>query len=442
MPDHARSDDAAVQYQLDRFAQLSPGRDILGLERISALMAALGNPHRKLPPVFHVAGTNGKGSTCTFLRTMLEAAGYSVHVYTSPHLVRFNERIRLSGRLIEDAMLAALLAEVLDVAEAQNIGPSFFEATTATAFLAFARTPADACIIEVGLGGRLDATNIIETPLVCGIAQLGVDHQAFLGDDPVVIAGEKAGIAKRSVPLVTMDYPPEIAARIAGVAQAAGADWVAIKSPSRLREGLGEGILGPSLTHPRPLPPAGGEVESDPGPPQDSFQADNAALAVAMLRAQSVLKVDDDAITLGLANAHWPARMQRLTPGPLVAQGREVWLDGCHNPAAAERVAAAFAGGPPLHLITGILANKDAAGILAPFAAFTARLTALPVPGHDHYPPLALARLARELGIAQGDTAPDIATALADTRPETRTLIIGSLYLAGEVLRLNNQVPE
>src|SRR6476619_8120335 len=210
MPDHARSDDAAVQAQLDRFAQLSPGRDILGLERITALLALLGNPHHRLPPVFHVAGTNGKGSTCAFLRATLEAAGKTVHVYTSPHLVRFNERIRLAGQLIEDSALSPLLAEVLDAADAHDIGPSFFEATTAAAFFAFSRTPADACVIEVGLGGRLDATNVIADPAATGIAQLGIDHQAFLGDTILQIAREKAGIAKPGRPLVVLDYPADV----------------------------------------------------------------------------------------------------------------------------------------------------------------------------------------------------------------------------------------
>jgi dihydrofolate synthase/folylpolyglutamate synthase len=200
MADHARSDDPTVQAQLDRFAQLSLGRDILGLERITELLGHLGNPHEHLPPVFHVAGTNGKGSTCAFLRSSIEAAGLTAHVYTSPHLVRFNERIRIAGKLIEDGELAALLTEVLDVAEAHAIGPSFFEATTAAAFIAFSRLPADACVVEVGLGGRLDATNVIARPLVCGIAQLGVDHQAFLGETLGEMATEKAGIAKRGVP--------------------------------------------------------------------------------------------------------------------------------------------------------------------------------------------------------------------------------------------------
>src|SRR5919112_340218 len=201
MVDRAVSDHPAVQRQLDRLASLSPGADILGLERISALLARLGNPQERLPPVFHVAGTNGKGSTCAFLRAAIEAAGLKAHVYTSPHLVRFNERIRIAGKLIEDELLAELLGEALDISE--SVQPSFFEVTTAAAFLAFSREPADACIVEVGLGGRLDATNVIPAPAICGIAQLGLDHQQFLGASLPGIAAEKAGIAKAGVPLVT-----------------------------------------------------------------------------------------------------------------------------------------------------------------------------------------------------------------------------------------------
>ena len=219
--DRAVSDDPAVQRQLDRLATLSPGVDTLGLERISALCARLGNPERALPPVFHVAGTNGKGSTCAFLRAAIEASGLKVHVYTSPHLVRFNERIRIAGGLIDDAALADQLEEVLDSAD--GISPSFFEATTAAAFLAFTRNAADAAIIEVGLGGRLDATNVVPAPVACGIAQLGLDHQAFLGNRLDDIAAEKAGIAKSGAPLVTQQYPDRIAARIAEAAAAARA---------------------------------------------------------------------------------------------------------------------------------------------------------------------------------------------------------------------------
>ncbi len=212
MPDFARSDDPAVQAQLERLALLSPGGDRLGLDRITRLLDRLGRPQDRLPPVFHVAGTNGKGSTCAFLRAALEASGRTVHAFTSPHLVRFNERIRVAGTLIEDAELSALLTEVLDASD--DIEPSFFEVTTAVAFLAFARTPADAAVIEVGLGGRLDATNVIEQPVATGIAALGIDHQQFLGQSLVEIAAEKAGIAKRGVPLVVLAQPAEAEAAI------------------------------------------------------------------------------------------------------------------------------------------------------------------------------------------------------------------------------------
>src|SRR5688572_12558406 len=205
MGDFARSADPAVQAELDLLSKLSPSGDRLGLERIARLLDRLGRPQDEVPPVLHVAGTNGKGSTCAFLRAALEAAGNKVHAFTSPHLVRFNERIRIAGRLIEDADLAALLREVREASG--GIEPSFFEATTAVAFLAFARTPADACIVEVGLGGRLDATNVLKRPLVTAISSLGFDHQQFLGRRMADIAAEKAGIAKPGVPLVTQLYP-------------------------------------------------------------------------------------------------------------------------------------------------------------------------------------------------------------------------------------------
>src|SRR3954466_7377476 len=224
MGDFARSAHPGVQAQLDRLCRLSPAGDRLGLERIAAVLDRLGRPQDRLPPVFHVAGTNGKGSTVAFLRAALEASGYNVHAFTSPHLVRFNERIRVAGRLIDDEPLAGLLTEVLDAGK--GVEPSFFEVATAVAILAFARTPADACILEVGLGGRLDATNVIERPLVCAIASLALDHQQFLGNGLTDIAGEKAAIAKRGVPLVTHRYPPAVARRIGDVAARAGALWL------------------------------------------------------------------------------------------------------------------------------------------------------------------------------------------------------------------------
>ena len=403
MADHARSDDPAVQAQLDRFAQLSPGRDILGLERITALLARLGNPHERLPPVFHVAGTNGKGSTCAFLRAILEAAGLRVHVYTSPHLVRFNERIRVAGSLIDDADLAQLLGEVLDCAEAHDIGPSFFEATTAAAFLAFSRELADACVIEVGLGGRLDATNVV-TPAVCGIAQVGIDHQAFLGETLVQIAAEKAGIAKAGVPLICLAQPAEARAAIEAVAAAAnapvmleGRDWAI------------DAMLAPSLA--------------------GAHQVRNANLAAQMAR---VAGIGDVAIRTGIASARWPARLQRLAPGPFTGS-KQVWIDGAHNPAAAQALAGELAANPR-HLIIAILANKDAEGIVAPLAAHALGLTFVAVPNHASHDPVALA--ARWGGTAASSLT-DALTAIDDD-----ILIVGSLYLAGEALRLNHELPD
>src|SRR3569833_941374 len=224
MADFARSSHPDVQAQLDRLAKLSPAGDRLGLDRIRELLERLGRPQDRLPPVLHVAGTNGKGSTCAFLRAALEASGYRVHVFTSPHLVRFNERIRIAGRLVDDDALAALLAEV--AAASEGIEPSFFEVATAAAILAFSRTPADACILEVGLGGRLDATNVIEHPMVSGIANLALDHQQFLGRRLPGIAAEKASIAKPGAPLVTQLYPPAIGVRVGEVAHERGALWL------------------------------------------------------------------------------------------------------------------------------------------------------------------------------------------------------------------------
>src|SRR5262245_20971013 len=221
MADFARSAHPGVQAQLDRLARLSPAGDRLGLERIDELLDRLGRPQDRLPPVFHVAGTNGKGSTCAFLRSALEAAGYTVHAFTSPHLVRFNERIRIAGRLIEDEQLAALLTEALNSSD--GIEPSFFEAATAVALLAFARNPADACILEVGLGGRLDATNVVERPAVCGIASIAIDHQQFLGDTLAGIAAEKAAIAKPGVTLVALAQDPEAEDAVQRVAGELGA---------------------------------------------------------------------------------------------------------------------------------------------------------------------------------------------------------------------------
>jgi dihydrofolate synthase/folylpolyglutamate synthase len=411
MADHARSDDPAVQAQLDRFAQLSPGRDILGLERITELLGHLGNPHKHLPPVFHVAGTNGKGSTCAFIRSSIEAAGLTAHVYTSPHLVRFNERIRIAGKLIEDGELAALLAEVLDVAEAHAIGPSFFEATTAAAFVAFSRSPADACIVEVGLGGRLDATNIIARPIVCGIAQLGVDHQAFLGETLREMATEKAGIAKRGVPLVVLAQPAEAIAQIEVAAATIGAPLLIETRDWQIDLSLRPGLSG-------------------------GHQIRNANLAATMLRTTQF--VSDDAIRTGIAQTRWPARLQELALGPLTAlapAGSTITVDGAHNPAAAEALALELQA-RPRHLIVGILANKDADNILAALAPHALSLTFIDVPHHASADTGALATR------WHGRTGGDLGDALSQFLAPSNILIVGSLYLAGEALRENRQLPD
>ena len=358
MPDFAISDSPAVQEQLDRLAALSPGADILGLERITRLLDRVGNPQHDLPPVFHVAGTNGKGSTCAFLRAALEAEGRSIHAYTSPHLVRFNERIRLNGQLIDDERLARYLARVLDIAE--GIGASFFEVTTAAAFLAFAEHPADACIIEVGLGGRLDATNVLTAPAVCGIAALGIDHEAFLGNSLPVIAAEKAGIAKRGVPLVTMRYPDNIAAVIAQSAAKAGARWLP----------MGTGWDAATYRDRLHYRDEAGRIETPLPRLSGPHQPMNLALALAMLRHQSAVPVSEAALKAAPTWAHWPARLQRLPAGPLTAPlgaDRTVWLDGGHNPSAGEVLAAHFPRAEKLSVIIGMLSNKDARGFLEPF---------------------------------------------------------------------------
>jgi len=434
--DFATSDSPAVQAQLDRLAALSLPQGRFGLETITALCDRLGNPETKLPPVFHVAGTNGKGSTCAFLRAILEMQGHCIHAATKPHLVRYNERVRLAGKLIEDEALADLLAEVLDAAD--GLGPSFFEVTTAALFLAFARTPADACIIEVGLGGRFDATNVIPAPLVCGIASLGIDHEAFLlrpedgvPADPLArIAFEKASIAKPGVPLVVQAYPERAASEVARTAATHGArllargdEWDALVAGGGLiyRDGAGTLHL--------PLPALPG-----------AHQADNAALAVAMLRAQDRLAVSAQAMAQGIRAARWPARLQRLGAGPLtaLAPGRAVWLDGGHNPDAGQAIARHFAGGPPLHLIMGMLANKDPAALLAPLAGQLASVSIVPAPGHEaHRPEDFTAHTSLPV-----QARADVPDALAALPPGGDVLIGGSLYLAGEVLRLNRELPD
>ena len=430
MRDFARSDDPAVQTQLDRLAALSVPQGRLGLETMQALLARLGNPERRLPPVFHVAGTNGKGSTCAFLRAILEADGKRVHVTTSPHLVRYNERIRVAGELIGDARLAAVLAEVLNAGG--DLRPSFFEVTVAAAFLEFARVPADACVIEVGLGGRFDATNVLGPDVLaaCGIAALGIDHEQFLlvpekdvPTEPLArIAFEKAGVTKPGVPLCALSCPPAPMLEIERAAMTNGAplafggrDWHTGLDIAGLHYEDRHG----SLELPAPHLPGG-------------HQAENAGLAIAMVRHQDFVSVGTHAYARGIATAQWPARLQRLGPGPL-AGTREVWLDGGHNASAGAMLAAHFAG-RRLHLVTGMLATKDPASIVKPLARSLQSITAVPVPGHEWH--------AAEAFGPDAERAEDVLSAVAALPDDgLPVLIAGSLYLAGEVLRLNREIP-
>lgn len=442
MKDFGKSDDPRVQAQLDRLSALSLPQGRLGLDPIRALMERLGNPHRALPPVFHVAGTNGKGSTCAFLRAMLEAQGYRVHVTTSPHLVRYNERIRLAGELISNEALAAVLEEVLDAGA--DLGPSFFEVTIAAAFLAFSRTPADACVVEVGMGGRFDATNVLEPEALaaCGIAALGLDHERFLlapeegvPKEPMArIAFEKAGIAKRGVPLVTLGdlYPTEAQAAIKDMAERVGAqpwefgsDWVSDTAEGgRLyffeydNSEVGQDFPMPAI----------------PG----AHQARNAALAIAMIKAQSAIPVSIASIKTGLWNAHWPARLQTLGQGPLTAltSSPKVILDGGHNPSAGQVIADALPDEPQsLHLVIGMIEGKDPHAIIGPLGDRVRSLTVVPVPDHDCHPAQAFGPHAK--------AAADLEDALLGVPDDGYpVLIAGSLYLAGEVLRLNDELPD
>ncbi|WP_159347834.1 bifunctional folylpolyglutamate synthase/dihydrofolate synthase [Roseomonas harenae] len=417
---------------IDRLHALHPKLIDLSLERLQRCLDALGNPERHLPPVVHVAGTNGKGSTCAFLRAIAEAAGQRVHAYTSPHLVRFHERIRLAGRLVEEDVLAAALEEV----EARNGGQpiTVFEVTTAAALLLFSRVPADLMVLEVGLGGRFDATNVVDRPAACAIASISMDHMDFLGDSLAKIAGEKAGIIKPGVPVATGTQPPEALAVLQAEAASRGAALLA-----RGREweaGFeGDALLyrdaGGSLRLPRP---------ALPGP----HQADNAGIAIAALRAWNPPWLTEAAIARGLATASWPARLQRLH-GALAASlppGWELWLDGGHNPGAGLALAEQLRGWSdrPLHLVVGMKQSKAVTEFLAPLLPFATSAWAVAEPGqHLAVPPEEI--VAASGGIAR--SGPRVADALAAMEgPPGRVLICGSLYLAGEVLKADGTLPD
>lgn len=417
---------------LARLRKLHPRVIDLSLGRIGGLLADLGHPEAKLPPVIHVAGTNGKGSLIAYLRAMLEAAGKRVHVYTSPHLVRFNERIRLAGGLIGDDALEAVLEEV----ERVNAGRPMteFEMITAAALLAFSRIPADALLLETGLGGEFDATNVVDRPVLTAITPIDFDHMEFLGPHLETIAAAKAGIMKEGAPCICGPQRPEAAAVLRARAAALGIplirrgveyDLEPLAGGFRFRDADG------SLDLPLPALPG-------------AHQVANAATAIACLRSLPGLGVDAEAMAAGLRAVEWPARLQRLRRGPLtdLLGGRALWLDGGHNPHCAEAVAAFIRERPPMrrHLIVGMKANKDLAGFLRPFVGLVGGVTGIDIPEDPNcHPPAAIAAAASALGIP-GATASGAAPALAalagEAGPE-EVFILGSLYLAGAILAEN-----
>jgi dihydrofolate synthase/folylpolyglutamate synthase len=430
-----------------RLTALHPKRIDLTLGRTKRLLAALDHPERKLPPVIHVAGTNGKGSTIAFLRAIVEAAGERVHTYTSPHLVRFNERFRLAepgeGKLVSDAELIAALEEC----ERANAGQAItvFEITTAAALLLFARHPADVLLLEVGLGGRLDATNVIERPLATVITPISIDHIDFLGGSLGQIAAEKAGILKHGVPAIVAAQPREAlaaierqAAKVGAPLKIAGEDWTATEERGRLVYQDEVGLLD------LPAPRLYGR-----------HQFENAGLAIATLRMIPRFKIAPVAYEGGMVKADWPARLHRLGQGPLTEQApvdSEVWLDGGHNPDGGRAVAAALADleervSRPLVLIVGMLASKDCAGFLSNFTGLARRLIAVPVVASENgMPAEAVAEAARAIGLPamSRDNLGEAfeAARKLDLEPPPRILITGSLYLAGEVLRANGTIPD
>ncbi|MCC7429178.1 MAG: bifunctional folylpolyglutamate synthase/dihydrofolate synthase [Alphaproteobacteria bacterium] len=438
----------ASETVLDRLTRLHPKLIDLSLGRMERLLAALDHPERRLPPVIHVAGTNGKGSTCAYLRAAGEAAGLRVHVYTSPHLVTFHERIRLAGRLIEEAHLYALL---LECERANGEAPiTFFEITTAAAMLAFARVPADLLVLEVGLGGRLDATNVIARPAASAITSISIDHVEFLGDTLAAIAAEKAGIIKRGAPAITGAQDPVALGVIEAAAVRQGAPL--------LRRGREWDIAPRADGTGLVFRDADGEVALPFPALPGLWQHDNAGIAIAALRAAARAgrgpRIGDAALGLGLARAEWPARMQRLKRGPLAQSlpaGDELWLDGGHNEGAGQ-VLKEFLGrwradapARPIELIVGMKGTKQVDAFLAPLAPHVSRLVAVPIPRDPKaQPPERIAEAARAAGITEATHAADVAAArarLIATRAPgaapARVLICGSLYLAGAILAGN-----
>ena len=427
-----------------RLLALHPKRIDLSLGRIQRMLAALGHPERRLPPVIHVAGTNGKGSTVAFARAILEAAGKRAHVYTSPNLVRLNERFRIArtggGKFVEDDELADVLSEC----EAKNGDApiTVFEIETAAAFLLFTRHPADFLLLEVGLGGRLDATNVMDKPLASVITRVSLDHRDFLGDTIESIAAEKAGILKPGVLAVIASQTRQAlavierqAARVKAPLSIAGENWTATEERGRLVYQDDDGLLD------LPAPRLYGR-----------HQFENAGTAIATLRVGG-LKLPPPAFEQGMLRVDWPARMQRLSQGrlaPLLPPESELWLDGGHNADGGRAIAAALADleervSRPLILIVGMLSTKDAEGFLRNFTGLARRVITVPIHQDKALPPAALADIARGIGIpalARDDVESALVTiGKLELAPAPRVLITGSLYLAGEVLDANGTPP-
>ncbi len=415
---------------LERLTSLHPKVIDLSLDRMHRLLAALDHPEQRLPPVIHIAGTNGKGSTLAMIRAGLEAGGARVHAYTSPHLARFHERIRLAGQLIADDELAATLQEC----EAANGGQpiTFFEITTAAAFLAFSRVAADYTLLEVGLGGRLDATNVVTDPRLTIITPVSIDHTQYLGDTIAQIAAEKAGVIKPRVPCVVARQTDEalrvIEARAQGLTaplSICGQHWQIMRDRDGMLFQDDHGLWD------LPLPRLIGD-----------HQIQNAGTALAALRQ---LGASERQARAAVTRVEWPARMQRLTRGPLVdAAGprAELWLDGGHNPAGGQALAATLVSLParPTHLICGMLNTKDASGYLRALAPHVDSLTAIDIPGEPNTLRASqTAGFAAEVGMvaSEADTLDSAIRRIVATQPRARLLICGSLYLAGRVLREN-----
>lgn len=404
---------------IERLHDLHPRLIDLSLERLQRLLASLGHPERRLPPVLHVAGTNGKGSTCAFARALAEAAGSRVHVYTSPHLVRFNERFRVAGHLVTDDGLAATLERI----ERENDGEAItvFEVITAAAFALFAAEPAELCVLEVGLGGRGDATNVVR-PAACAITSISMDHRDLLGDTLEAIAGEKAGIIKPGVPVVTGAQKAGVLAVLQAQADQVGAE-LAARGRNWEITAIGDGLR---------FTDAAGSIDLPAPSLSGPHQVDNAGIAVAGLRAMNAKLAP-----CGLARAAWPARLQRLRGrlATLIDPEAELWLDGGHNPGAGLALATVLRewGDRPLHLIVGLKRSKDATAFLQPLLPLAASVWAVREPQQHE------AQGVDEVIAASGGVArpgPTVAEALRQIPSgPSRVLVCGSLYLAGEVLK-------